>query len=183
MQYQKEILLKNKKRCLLRQLGASDAEAMLRNFLLTHGETDYLLSYPEETTLTVEQEEMLLAQKGASGREVEIGSFLDGRLVGTAGVDAIGERAKVRHRAEFGIAVEKSCWGLGIGRALTEASIECAKQADYAQLELEVVAENESAIALYKSLGFVEYGRNPLGFCSRLTGTWQELILMRLLLK
>ena len=183
MQYQKEILLKNGERCILRQLGAFDAEDMLKHFLLTHGETDYLLSYPDEQCFTMEQENAFLAQKEDSGREVEIGAFLDGRLVGTAGVDATGERAKVRHRAEFGIAVEKSCWGLGIGRALTEASIECAKQADYAQLELEVVAENESAIALYKSLGFVEYGRNPLGFRSRLTGTWQELILMRLLLK
>ena len=27
--------------------------------------------------------------------------------------------------------------------------------------------------------GFVEYGRNPKGFRSRLTG-WQELVLMRL---
>ena len=114
---------------------------------------------------------------------MEIGAFLDGRLVGTAGVNAIGEKAKVRHRAEFGIAVEKSCWGLGIGRALTEASIECAKQAGYVQLELEVVAKNGPAVRLYESLGFAEYGRNPLGFCSRQTGTWQELILMRLLLK
>ena len=62
---------------------------------------------------------------------------------------------------------------------MTVACIECAKEAGYAQLELEVVAENRSALALYKSVGFVEYGRNPKGFRSRLTG-WQELILMRL---
>ena len=75
--------------------------------------------------------------------------------------------------------MDKAHWGLGIGRALTEACIECAKKAGYAQLELEVVAENKSALALYKSVGFVEYGRNPKGFRSRLTG-WQELVLMRL---
>ena len=46
-------------------------------------------------------------------------------------------------------------------------------------MELEVVAENRSAIALYESVGFVEYGRNPKGFRSRLTG-WQEVVLMRL---
>ena len=68
---------------------------------------------------------------------------------------------------------------IGIGRALTEACIECAKKAGYAQLELEVVAENRSAIGLYESVGFVEYGRNPKGFRSRLTG-WQEVVLMRL---
>ena len=62
---------------------------------------------------------------------------------------------------------------------MTEACMECAKAAGYAQMELEVVAENRTAIALYESVGFVEYGRNPKGFRSRLTG-WQELVLMRL---
>jgi acetyltransferase, GNAT family len=46
-------------------------------------------------------------------------------------------------------------------------------------LELEVVAENTNAIALYKKFGFKETGRNPRGFCSRYTG-WQELISMLL---
>ncbi|MBQ7681453.1 MAG: GNAT family N-acetyltransferase, partial [Oscillibacter sp.] len=51
--------------------------------------------------------------------------------------------------------------------------------AGYAQLELAAVSENARALALYRSAGFVEYGRNPRGFRSRLTG-WQELVLMRL---
>lgn len=62
---------------------------------------------------------------------------------------------------------------------MTEACIECAENAGYVQLELEAVAENKTALALYRSLGFVEYGRNPKGFRSRVSG-WQELVLMRL---
>ena len=62
-------------------------------------------------------------------------------------------------------------------RALTKACIRLAKQAGYLQLELEAVADNEKALALYESEGFVEYGRNPKGFRSRLTG-WQALVLM-----
>ena len=42
-----------------------------------------------------------------------------------------------------------------------------------------MVAENEHAIALYESEGFTEYGRNPRGFRSRLSG-WQAVVLMRL---
>ena len=68
---------------------------------------------------------------------------------------------------------------MGIGSALTKACIDCAKSAGYKQIELEVVAENFSAIAMYKNLGFEEYGRNPRGFYSRYTG-WQELVLMLL---
>ena len=92
---------------------------------------------------------------------------------------AVGKREKVRHRAEFGISIDKAYWGLGIGRALTKACIECAKAAGYAQLELGVVAENERAVSLYKSEGFTEYGRNPRGCRSRLSG-WQEIVHMRL---
>ena len=56
---------------------------------------------------------------------------------------------------------------------------ECAKEAGYAQLELDVAAQNERAITLYESEGFAQYGRNPKGFRSRYSG-WQELVLMRL---
>ena len=41
------------------------------------------------------------------------------------------------------------------------------------------MSENRAAIALYESVGFREYGRNPKGFRSRTSG-WQELVLMRL---
>ena len=75
--------------------------------------------------------------------------------------------------------MDKAYWGLGIGRAMTEACIECAKTAGYVQLELEAVAENEHALALYRSVGFAEYGRNPKGFRSRISG-WQAVVLMRL---
>lgn len=62
---------------------------------------------------------------------------------------------------------------------MTKACIKCAEEAGYAQLELNVVADNQSAIRLYKKMGFVEYGRNPKGFRSRRSG-YQELIYMRL---
>ena len=85
----------------------------------------------------------------------------------------------MRHRASFSISVDRAWWGLGIGRALTEACIECARAAGYSQLELEVVAENTPALRLYQSVGYVEFGRNPRGFRSRVNG-WQETVLMRL---
>ena len=103
-------------------------------------------------------------------------------IVGLAGVGPIGTREKIRHRAELGISIEKYYWSLGIGSALTAACIECATKAGYRQLELEVVADNRIAIALYKKMGFVEYGRNPRGFVLR-NAVYQELIMMRLELR
>ena len=179
MRYERIIQLKTGESCLLRNAERSDAEAVYKCFSLTHEETDYLLTYPDENSFTVEQEGDFLAGKAESADEIEICAFVNGRLTGTAGVDAVGRKEKIRHRAEFGISIEREFWGKGIGRALTLACIACAKQAGYSQLELTAVARNVSAVALYESVGFREYGRNPRGFRSRLTG-WQELILMRL---
>ena len=121
----------------------------------------------------------ILRERTESGDEIEILAEIGGSVVGSAGIGCVGSKEKLRHRAEFGISIERAYWGLGIGRALVEACIECARAAGYAQLELEVVADNERALALYQREGFVEYGRNPRGFRSRKTG-WQELVLMRL---
>ena len=91
----------------------------------------------------------------------------------------MGSRRKVGHRARFGISILKEHWGMGIGRVLMEASIDCARRAGYTQLELEVVADNERALSLYRRAGFEEYGRNPRGYRSAAAG-YQELVHMRL---
>lgn len=179
MEYRKTIILKDGRACILRSGSSRDAKAVLENFLLTHGETEFLSTYPEEITLTLEQERAYLQKKAESPQELELLAELEGRVVGTAGIDACGGYEKIRHRASFGISIERACWGLGIGRAMTKACIACAAAAGYAQLELEAAAENLSALALYESEGFVEYGRNPKGFRTR-RGGWQELVLMRL---
>ena len=179
MELNNTVTLKDGRACILRNGTASDGQALLDVFNLTHEQTDFLLTYPEEHRYTAQQEADFLHEKTDSADEIELLAELDGKVVGCAGINCIGRKEKIRHRAEFGISVDKAHWGLGIGRALTEASIECAKKAGYVQLELEVVAENKSALALYESLGFVEYGINPKGFRSRFTG-WQEVVLMRL---
>ena len=114
-----------------------------------------------------------------SDREIMILAEIDGTLCGCLGLNPIGGRYNVRHRAEFGISVDEAFWGLGIGKALMEAVIACAKLVHYTQLELSVVAYNERAVSMYHKLGFVEFGRNPRGFLSRFSG-YQTLVEMRL---
>ena len=179
MQYRRTIVLKDGRECLLRNGTERDGQAVMEVFHRTHAQTDYLLSYPEENCFTAEQEAQFLQKKTESANEIEILAEVGGAVVGTAGIESVGAKEKVRHRAVFGISVDRAYWGLGIGRALTEACVECAGAAGYAQLELDAVAENRNALALYESVGFKEYGRNPRGFRSRRTG-WQELVLMRL---
>ncbi len=179
MRYEKKVLLKDGRTCTIRSGSEADVAEVLSNFVLTHGQTDFLTTYPDEMPFTLEEETEFLKKREESDSEVELLAEVDGTLAGTAGVHRVGKAEKVRHRASFGISVDKAWWGLGIGRALTNACIECAKAAGYLQLELEVVADNEAAMNLYRSVGFIECGRNPKGFRSRFTG-WQEIVMMRL---
>ncbi|MBR4767357.1 MAG: GNAT family N-acetyltransferase [Lachnospiraceae bacterium] len=179
MRYEKSFTMKDGRTCILRNGTEQDGQKLLDVFIQTHAETDYLLSYPDETEMTAETEAAFLKESTEGANRIEMIAEVDGVAVGAAGFAPVGKKEKVRHRAEFGISVFRDYWGLGIGRAMTEACIECAEAAGITQLELEVVAENKAAIALYESEGFIEYGRNPKGFRSRLTG-WQELVLMRL---
>ena len=179
MKYLKTIKLKDGRECILRNGEERDSQAALDNFILTHEQTDYLLTYPDENTMTAEQEGRFLQKKTDSETEVEILAEVDGVVAGLAGIDTVGGRDKIRHRADFGISIDRQYWNLGIGTELLHACIDCARKVGYEQIELSVVAENETAITMYRKAGFEEYGRNPRGFKSRLTG-YQELIYMRM---
>lgn len=127
MKYNQKIIMKNGKEAYLRNGIASDGRAVFENFNLTHAETDYLLSYPDENSFDEEQEAQFLEKK----RQVSMKQKL------------------------------LLLW-----------------MAKLLEL-LELVAENERSISLYKKMGFVEYGRNPKGFCSRISG-FQEIVYMLL---
>ena len=68
---------------------------------------------------------------------------------------------------------------MGIGTRMLGESIDFSRRLGYETLELDVVADNVRALALYRSFGFEEYGRLPKGFRLR-DGSHQELILMKL---
>ena len=179
MKYEQTILRKNGKEAVIRNGDEPDGAAVFDVFNRTHGETDYLLTYPDENSFDSEQEAQFLKEKAISPNEIELVAIVDGKIAGNAGIESVGEKYKVKHRAEFGIGILKEYWGLGLGKALTKACIQCAIDAGYEQLELNVVAENERALSLYRSLGFIEYGRNPRGFNSKISG-YQELVYMLL---
>lgn len=179
LQYNQRIILKDGRLCILRNGTAQDGQAALDTFILAHTQTDYLLTYPDEITFTANEQAEYLQKKSDSENEIEILAEVDGKIVGTAGIEQRSPKVKLRHRSDFGISIDKEYWGLGIGRALTDACIECARKAGYEQIELEVVADNDRAVKLYKKVGFVEFGRNLRDFKSCLTG-YQEVISMRM---
>ena len=74
MKYHKIIKLKDGRVCILRNGEESDGQAVLINFILTHEQTDYLLSYPDENTMTADEPMTCVAV--GTGKYVE---FLSGK--------------------------------------------------------------------------------------------------------
>lgn len=164
MQYYEQIRMRDGRTCILRNATAADAKGVLENFILTHTETQFLSTYPEEIRFTEEQEAELMQRKNDSENAIELVAEVEGRIVGTAGFDPVARMIKAKHRANFGISIEKAYWGLGIGDAMTKACIQLAKQAGYTQIELGVYNDNERAIRLYENNGFKAYGVQPRAF-------------------
>lgn len=51
----------------------------------------------------------------------------NGVVAGTAGIEAVGKKYKLKHRAELGIAILKEFWGLGIGKGLVRLALNVPK--------------------------------------------------------
>ncbi len=164
MRYQKSILLKNNAPCLLRNAVAADAQDVLQHLIVTSGETDNMVRYADEITLTVAEEQAYLADLENNPKAIMLIAMRNGALVATAGFSPVSSHSRCRHRATFGISVKKPYWGMGIGSAMLSAIIACAKTAGYEQLELEVVAGNEQALRLYRKFGFRTYGTRERSF-------------------
>lgn len=156
----REITLKNGVSAMLRSPREADAAELLEYLKVTAQETDFLLRYPEECTMTVAQEEAYLRAHLQSPSETMILCEVDGRIAGNCQF-ARKTKLKNRHRAMIGIALLKDYWNLGIGTAMFQEMIRLARQQGIEQLELEVIEGNERAMALYEKMGFRVVGAKP----------------------
>lgn len=159
-----EITLRDGTRCLLRSAEETDTPALLEHLRVTAGETDFLLRYPEEVTLTDEQEREFLRNNLKSPDKMMISAFVGGRLAGSTGIQSVGSHAKIRHRCSLGIALKQEFWGNGLGTALMETALSTASAMGFEQIELGVYGENTRAIRLYERMGFQRWGATPHAF-------------------
>ena len=75
------------------------------------------------------------------------------------------------------LAVAADAHGQGVGRALTAALIDDARRAGIEVLTLDARGDNSTALHLYRSLGFTEYGRLP-DFVAVGTRRYDKVLLM-----
>ncbi|MBC5766015.1 GNAT family N-acetyltransferase [Ramlibacter albus] len=85
----------------------------------------------------------------------------DGLIIGSAGLHNIANTMRRAHVRMLGIGILPQWQGKGVGRALMSRLLDWADNwTTVLRIELTVHADNDRAIALYKSLGFVEEGRH-----------------------
>lgn len=77
-----------------------------------------------------------------------------GRLVGYAGISRLGRIPPYEYEVHT-IGVDPACQGRGIGRLLLDDLLEFAQRGE---VFLEVRTDNDAAIGLYESVGFVRVG-------------------------
>jgi len=94
-----------------------------------------------------------------------LGCFDGDALVGMAGLMVSG-RVKQRHKGQvFAVYVTPSWRGTGLARAMMRRLIEHAAASGLRSLTLTVTVGNDSALHLYRSLGFRSYGTEPGSLC------------------
>ena len=156
----KTITLKNGAVAALRAPAAGDGEALIELLKITTGETDFLSGYPEEITMTAEDEERWIAGHRDSPLTLDILCEIDGMIVGSCALTRC-KPIKKRHRATVGLCIRQSFWNLGIGTAMLQETFEQARAWGVAQIELCYIEGNERGARLYEKLGFCETARHP----------------------
>ncbi len=78
MKYHQVITLKDGRECCIRNGTEQDGQAVLDNFNLAIGETDYLLSYPGENSFDVTRQSRFLKEKTERENEIQLVAVVDG---------------------------------------------------------------------------------------------------------
>ncbi|MBN2722909.1 MAG: GNAT family N-acetyltransferase [Deltaproteobacteria bacterium] len=142
----------------LRRVEVSDAPWILDFFNCIIGETDFLLSGPEDRPLSLEDEISFIKSFDKTPNSILVAGFFNNQLCSI--VDIRGAFLKRReHIVELGLSVKKSFWRKHIATEMMNSILSTIRnQRSIKKVTLKVHENNTSAIALYKKCGFVQEG-------------------------
>ena len=160
---EKKITLKNGTPAVLRSPMPEDAAAMLNCMIQAGGETDNLLRYPEEWSITAEQEAGWIKRCNESPDCMTVVCILGDRLIGNCQI-TFQRGIKIGHRAGVSIVILRDYWGLGIGTAMLGELVRTAREHGVEIVELEHIEGNERGHRLYEKLGFRTVAERPNAF-------------------
>ncbi|WP_197057403.1 GNAT family N-acetyltransferase [Pontibacillus halophilus] len=161
----------------LRSAHPKDGKDVL-NFTKTMlQEADYLITKPTEYLVPLRREKRMIKQFMYARGRLFLLLFHETRLVGM--LDLMNSsRKRLSHVADIGMSIDSAYQNLGLGRLLLQHARAWAEaHPTIEKLALEVFKQNEQAIHLYTSLGFVQEGEKKQAVKLE-DGTYDSLIQM-----
>ncbi|MCQ2534660.1 MAG: GNAT family N-acetyltransferase [Clostridia bacterium] len=142
---------------VVREAVVDDAEDMITYLNIVGGESDNLMHGSDGFKAPVEAVRRRIQASHESNNSVILIALDGEKIIGRAEL-AGNTGPRLCHNATFSIAIRKDYWNKKIGTRLMTEIIENAREMNLLNIELEVVADNKAAIALYHKMGFSDVG-------------------------
>lgn len=142
----------------IRFIKEEDAVQLIELRMRLASETDFLIRELEEVEIDAEKQRDEIRRTQGDDNKFLIGAYELGRLIGFISVDR-GQFSRNKHVASFVIGVLKDYWGKGVSKQLMDTFIEWSKSIGIARIEIQVVEDNERALAFYYQYGFKIEGK------------------------
>ena len=146
----------------IREARAEDAKALLTYLRRIGGESDNLTFDNQGLPFTEEEESRFLESVHRDPKSIQLIALRNGSIIADGSIS--GFQRRMSHRANLGISVVREEWNHGIGSMLMERLIDFSRNSGIELINLEVRADNDSAIHLYEKYGFRSIGTSPAYF-------------------
>ncbi|MGE3800652.1 MAG: N-acetyltransferase family protein [Candidatus Kapaibacterium sp.] len=173
----RDFQLKNDETLHIRQAEPEDAASVINYIEVISGESDFLSTGPGEFEVTVDEEANVLRRFRDTENKLFILGEVKGQIVASLNFSS-RNRPRLQHTGSFGMSVRKDYWGLGIGGLMLDTLISWAKETSITKINLHVRPDNDRALQLYLSRGFVLEGRLSRTVC--IHGVYYDSLMMGL---
>jgi RimJ/RimL family protein N-acetyltransferase len=175
------VVLKDGREILLRHVEVADALRVIEFVTGFVYEEEYVPLSEGEFNPTLEEEEQQLSDYIERANCLFLVAEYEGKIVANINVNG-NQRKILYHTAVFGMGMRKDWQSCGLGTALLQAAIDWGRtNPELEILFLQVYADNQAGLALYRKMGFVEHGRVPNFF--KQNGRYHDEISMHVILK
>ena len=144
---------------VIRRVNLEDALTILHIQTEVVSEGDYLITVSEEFHNSLDQQREWIGKILQNDKETMLVAEVSNEIVGWIVITS-PNRIRLSHTGSIGMMIKKDYRSMGIGKLLMEGMLNWAEQNPFIEkVSLGVFSTNKRAIALYKSMGFIEEGR------------------------
>ena len=174
----RDLTLKNNTTVEVKTLTPNEAKELLALLDLIYSKNDWLdYTVNEIEAVKIKAVRKKIKAMAKAKRQIMLGAYYEGHLVGLCCVSRVSPREKQSHRAALYICVVESFRGKGLGAALMKMAFDFASKVAYEQFESTVLDGNTPAFILCTEYGFQAMCRFPRAY-KNLKGGYQDSILL-----